>query len=74
MIHPPDVIKKYAPEAVLGKLQVGGPAPAAPAAGGAAPAAGGAAPAAQPQLSGLAAVSLANIAEWICCRTQGSFK
>jgi len=74
MIHPPDVIKKYAPEAVIGKLQAGGPPAAAPVAGGAAPAAGGAAPAAAPELSGLAAVSLANIVEWICCRPQGSFK
>merc|ERR1719444_299741 len=36
MIHPPDVIPKYAPEAVIGVVGTGAPAPAAAAAGGAA--------------------------------------
>merc|ERR1719162_646619 len=44
MIHPPDVIGKYAPEAIIGKVGTGAPAgAAAPAAGGAAPAAAAAA-------------------------------
>jgi hypothetical protein len=47
MIHPGDVIDKYAPDAVIGVLGAGGPAPAAavaaaPGAAAAAPAAGGA--------------------------------
>merc|ERR1719265_2738757 len=42
MIHPPDVIGKYAPDAVIGVLGSGGGAAAA-AAAGAAPAVGGAA-------------------------------
>merc|ERR1719199_776075 len=46
MIHPGDVIEKYAPDAVIGVLGEGGPAPAAvaaaPGAAAAAPAAGGA--------------------------------
>jgi cytochrome b involved in lipid metabolism len=49
MIHPPDVVGKYAPDAVIGKLGTG--APAAAAAGGAAPAAA-AAPAAKPVAKG----------------------
>merc|ERR1719223_323290 len=36
MIHPPDVIPKYAPDAIIGKVGTGAPAPAAAAAGGAA--------------------------------------
>ncbi|CAJ1385754.1 unnamed protein product [Effrenium voratum] len=34
MIHPPDVIGKYAPDAVIGKVGSGAPAPAAASAGG----------------------------------------
>merc|ERR1719163_2741288 len=48
MIHPPDVIGKYAPDAVIGKIGAGG----APAAVAAAPAAG-AAPAAAPAGGGI---------------------
>eukprot|EP00439_Symbiodinium_sp_Y106_P071287 s1276_g12.t1 len=44
MIHPPDVISKYAPDSIVGKLGAGGAAPAAPAAPAPAPVA--AAPAA----------------------------
>ncbi|CAE7639693.1 CYB2 [Symbiodinium sp. CCMP2456] len=44
MIHPPDVITKYAPDSIIGKLGAGGAAPAAPAAPAPAPVA--AAPAA----------------------------
>jgi len=68
MIHPPDVIGKYAPDAVLGKLQVGGPAPAAAAAGGAAakPAAG--------VPSGAAGLTLARLVEMICCAPAGYYK
>jgi len=75
MIHPPDVIGKYAPEAVIGKLQKGGAAPvaAAPAAGGAvvaaAPAAGGAG-----QFNGVLGMTLANIVEMLCCQAKGAFK
>merc|ERR1719229_1189322 len=36
MIHPPDVIPKYAPDAVIGKVGTGAPAPAAAPSGGAA--------------------------------------
>merc|ERR1719504_309728 len=50
MIHPPDVIGKYAPDAVIGMIGAGGPAPAAAVA--AAPAAG-AAPAAAPAGGGI---------------------
>merc|ERR1711972_907283 len=36
MIHPPDVIPKYAPDAIIGKVGTGAPAPAAAAGGSAA--------------------------------------
>merc|ERR1719373_901451 len=36
MIHPPDVIPKYAPDAIIGKVGTGAPAPAAAVVGGAA--------------------------------------
>merc|ERR1712061_23791 len=53
MIHPPDVIGKYAPDAVIGNLAKAGAVSAAPAASGgaaaAAPAAGGAGGAAKGQ-------------------------
>lgn len=69
MIHPPDVVGKYAPDAVLGDLQAGGPAPAAAkGAVAAAPAAGGKAP------SGIAAMTLANMVELICCANWGYYK
>lgn len=72
MIHPPDVIQKYAPDAVLGPV-VGGPAkPAAAkadAAVEAAPATGGG-----KVPSGLAALTLANMVEIICMKPWGYFK
>ncbi|CAD7926402.1 unnamed protein product [Amoebophrya sp. A25] len=73
MIHPPDVIEKYAPKAVLGKLQEGGPAPAA-----AAPAAavkGGAATTTVAKVpKGAAGMTLANMVELICCKPWGYYK
>jgi len=71
MIHPPDVIQKYAPSAVLGPV-AGGPAkPAAAKADSVAQAAatgGGKVP------SGLAALTLANMVEIICMKPWGYFK
>lgn len=80
MIHPPDVIQKYAPDAIIGRLGSG-----APAAGGAAPAAGGAAaaPAApkaksytpggpSPKMS--PGMTLAQLAAAVCCRPDGYYK
>merc|ERR1719330_948734 len=49
MIHPPDVIGKYAPDAVIGKLSTGAPAPAG---GAAAPAAAAKPAAAKPARTG----------------------
>merc|ERR1719399_547749 len=81
MIHPPDVISKYAPDAVIGKLGTGAPAAAAaaPAAGGAAPAAVAAAPkAADPYpnnfVTPISLLTLANMVELICCKARGYYK
>jgi predicted heme/steroid binding protein len=81
MIHPPDVIKKYAPDAIIGKLGAGG----APAAAAAAPVAGApaaAAPAAAKApdayannfVTPVSLLTLANFAELLCCKARGSFK
>ena len=73
MIHPGDVISKYAPDAVIGKLAVGGAAPAA-AAGGAAVAAAGGGVAKAGKPGGLAGMTLANLVEMLCCAPQGYYK
>lgn len=65
MVHPPDVIQKYAPDAVIGKLAVGGPAPAV--------ATGGAA--AAPKVpGGILSMTLANVVEKLCCASSGYYK
>ena len=74
MVHPPDVIQKYFPEGVIGKLVEGGPAEAAPAAAaGGAPAAPSAAAKAG-QFGGILGLTLANIVEFICFQKKGQFK
>jgi predicted heme/steroid binding protein len=78
MVHPPDVIQKYFPEGIIGKLVEGGAEEAAPAAGGGAPAAGGGAGPAPVnkagQFSGILGLTLANIVEFICFQKKGQFK
>jgi len=79
MIHPPDVISKYAPDAIIGKLGTGAPAAAAPAAGGAAPAAVAAAPKVPDAYSSnfttpISLLTLANMVELICCKARGYYK
>ena len=77
MIHPPDVIQKYAPDAVIGDLGSGAPAAAA----AAAPAAGAVAAApkvpdayASNFVTPISLLTLANIVEMFCCKARGYYK
>lgn len=73
MIHPPDVIGKYAPDAVLGPLVEA--AAGAAAAAGVAVAAGGAAAVAAPVVKGgLASMTIAQIVEKLCFARPGYYK
>lgn len=79
MIHPPDVIGKYAPDAIIGRLGAATGAAVAVAAGGA-PAAAAAAPKAKnytpggpsPKLS--FGMTLAQLAAAVCCKPDGYYK
>ncbi|CAD7965251.1 unnamed protein product [Amoebophrya sp. A120] len=71
MIHPADVIQKYAPDAVLGPL-----AGSAQKATAAVATTGAVAETAKPGKvpNGLAALTLANMVELICCKPYGFYK
>lgn len=66
MVHPPDVIQKYAPDAVIGKVTEGSAAPAVGVAGAAAGA---------PKVpGGVLSMTLANVVEKLCCASSGYYK